>query len=242
MSQPAIEFKGTNFTLSVIHLQNNDLDALNEKLMEKVAAAPSFFNCAPMVVNISKIETELDFDKLKQIIEDQDFVMVGVTGCRDKAQKISARAAGIAVMTSGADSKRAIEPQVKAPKAETRIEETKLVSPKRLATKVVHGQVRSGQQVYAKDTDLVVIGSVSNGAEVIADGDIHIYGTLRGRAIAGAQGEANSKIYCQQLQAELVSIAGNYMVDDQLKSMATGSQSISLEQDQLQFKALTITL
>ena len=72
--------------------------------------------------------------------------------------------------------------------------------------------VRSGQQVYARGRDLILTKLVANGAEVIADGSIHVYGALRGRALAGAQGDASARIFCQEFHAELVSIAGQYRV------------------------------
>ena len=80
----------------------------------------------------------------------------------------------------------------------------------------VDGTVRSGQQVYARERDLVVTGTVANGAEVIADGSIHIYGSLRGRAMAGAQGDEKARIYISDFRAELVAIAGHYRVFEQI--------------------------
>ncbi|MGA7438866.1 MAG: septum site-determining protein MinC, partial [Luteibacter sp.] len=72
--------------------------------------------------------------------------------------------------------------------------------------------VRSGQQLYARERDLVVAAAVANGAEVIADGSIHVYGSLRGRAMAGAQGDETARIFCSDFRAELVAIAGHYRV------------------------------
>lgn len=82
-------------------------------------------------------------------------------------------------------------------------------------TIVVSQPVRTGQQIYAEQADLIILGSVSPGAEVIADGNIHIYATLRGRALAGASGDENARIFVQSMQAELVSIAGIYRVFEQ---------------------------
>lgn len=82
-------------------------------------------------------------------------------------------------------------------------------------TIVVSAPVRTGQQIYAEQADLIVLGSVSPGAEVIADGNIHIYAPLRGRALAGASGDTNARIFVQSMQAELVSIAGIYRVFEQ---------------------------
>ena len=81
-------------------------------------------------------------------------------------------------------------------------------------TKVIHQSVRSGQQIYARDGDLIVLGGVNAGAEIVADGNIHIYGSLRGRALAGAQGDLHARIFCQYFEAELVAVAGQYRVFD----------------------------
>ena len=82
--------------------------------------------------------------------------------------------------------------------------------------------VRSGTQIYARGTDLVVTAAVGAGAEIIADGNIHVYGALRGRALAGAGGDVDARIFCSRLEAELVSIAGRYLVSEQLPSEQQG--------------------
>src|SRR5579885_3019338 len=94
--------------------------------------------------------------------------------------------------------------------------------------------VRSGTQIYARGGDLVVTAAVSPGAELIADGNIHVYGALRGRALAGASGEAGARIFCSRLEAELVSIAGRYLVSDQLPAAERGAPvQIALVDDRL---------
>jgi septum site-determining protein MinC len=82
--------------------------------------------------------------------------------------------------------------------------------------------VRSGQQVYARGRDLIITAMVGHGAEVIADGSVHIYATLRGKAIAGAQGDASARIFCHDFQAELVSIAGHYRVFEDIPADLRG--------------------
>jgi septum site-determining protein MinC len=96
--------------------------------------------------------------------------------------------------------------------------------PSREPSRTLHQDsvVRSGQQVYARGGDLVVTKLVANGAEVIADGSIHVYGALRGRALAGAQGDESARIYCQEFHAELVSIAGQYRVFEDLPTDLRG--------------------
>ena len=85
-------------------------------------------------------------------------------------------------------------------------------------TKLITHPVRSGQQIYAAGGDLVVLSSVSPGAEVLADGNIHVYGTLRGRALAGVKGNRSARIFCQRLEAELISIAGHYKISEDLRN------------------------
>ena len=86
-----------------------------------------------------------------------------------------------------------------------------------------HSQaVRTGQQVYARGCDLVVVAPVANGAEVLADGNIHVYGPLRGRAFAGALGDERARIFCSEFRAELISIAGHYRVFEEIPAQHEG--------------------
>uniref|UniRef100_UPI0028A9B3BF septum site-determining protein MinC n=1 Tax=Stenotrophomonas sp. TaxID=69392 RepID=UPI0028A9B3BF len=99
--------------------------------------------------------------------------------------------------------------------------------------------VRSGQQLYAENCDLTVMATVGAGAEVIADGSIHIYGTLRGRALAGAQGNTTARIFCRDFHAELVAIAGHYKVLDDVPDNLRGKAvQVWLENDQIKIAAL----
>ncbi|MBC8057587.1 MAG: septum site-determining protein MinC, partial [Rhizobiales bacterium] len=99
--------------------------------------------------------------------------------------------------------------------------------------------VRSGQQVYAQSRDLTVCATVGAGAEVIADGSIHIYGPLRGRALAGAQGNEKARIFCREFHAELVAVAGHYKVlEDIPKELRGKAVQVWLDKDQLHIAAL----
>ncbi|MGL6568653.1 septum site-determining protein MinC [Aeromonas caviae] len=211
------ELKGTTFTISVLHLSDGNPARIRQLLEAKVAQAPQFFNCAPLVLNVERLGAIPDFEQLRELVESEDFVLVGITGARDEAMKTAAKAAGLAVMVSG--KSRKAEPEPTPPVPEPKPVEAAPVPPVPApveASKVHVGPVRSGQQIYAAGTSLVVLGSVSPGAEVIADDSIHVYGALRGRAIAGAKGNPKARIYCQQLQAELLSIAGTFQLSDAL--------------------------
>ncbi|MGU5663155.1 septum site-determining protein MinC [Aeromonas sanarellii] len=208
------ELKGTTFTISVLHLSDGNPARIRQLLEAKVAQAPQFFNCAPLVLNVERLTEIPDFEQLKELVESEDFVLVGITGTRDEAMKTAAKAAGLAVLVSG--KSRKAEPVAPAPAPEPEATPVAPVQAPLEASKVHLGPVRSGQQIYAAGTSLVVLGSVSPGAEVIADDSIHVYGALRGRAIAGAKGNPQARIYCQQLQAELLSIAGTFQLSDAL--------------------------
>lgn len=214
MALASIEFKGSSFTLSVLQLKTTNLADVRADLTKKIAQAPDFFYLVPLIVSIEKINDNIDYQAVKTLIEEFNFIFVGFTGSVDKEQRQLIRTLGFSfVNTPRANS---------VDKAASSVEENTVKAastPQRpLYTDKVHrGQIRSGQQVYAKDQNLVVIGSVSAGAEVIADGNIHIYGALRGRAIAGATGHHHAQIYCQNLEAELVSINGNYWLSESME-------------------------
>ena len=229
------ELKGTTFTISVLHLSDGNPARIRQLLEAKVAQAPQFFNCAPLVLNVERLEAIPDFEQLRELVESEDFVLGGITGARDEAMKTAAKAAGLAVMVSG--KSRKAEPEPTPPVPEPKPVEAAPVPPVPApveASKVHVGPVRSGQQIYAAGTSLVVLGSVSPGAEVIADDSIHVYGALRGRAIAGAKGNPKARIYCQQLQAELLSIAGTFQLSDALPAgVIQEPVHIRLDNDQL---------
>jgi len=105
--------------------------------------------------------------------------------------------------------------------------------------KTVYRPVRSGQQIYAEDSDLVVLAAVNAGAEVVADGDVHIYGPLRGRALAGARGDRAARVFCQSMEAELVAIAGCYQVLDDTAEVRGRAVQVYLDGDRLRFALLS---
>ncbi len=244
MPEQAIELKGSLFTLSVLHLSQNDLSQLKSSLTAKISQAPSFFYRAPVVVDIEQLDQlPIDFNQLKTIITEMDLVLVGISGGTAQ-QKQLAKEQGLAVLNHTKDPKpkeTAVMSEIVNPATSAQVVET--VIEKQIETiekivlepsKEVKQNVRSGQQVYAKDTDLIILGSVAHGAEVLADGDIHIYGTLNGRALAGVKGNAGAKIYCQNLKAELVSICGNYMISEALqKNVWDQPASIQLSEEKL---------
>ncbi|MGL5462814.1 MAG: septum site-determining protein MinC, partial [Aeromonas veronii] len=105
------ELKGTTFTISVLHISDGEPERIRQLLAEKVAQAPYFFNCAPLVINVSRLEHIPDFEQLKELVESEEFVLVGITGARSEEMKTAAKAVGLAVMASGKSRKSEPEPE-----------------------------------------------------------------------------------------------------------------------------------
>ena len=239
MADASIEFKGSSFTLSVLHLRTSTLADIRADLIKKVAQAPDFFYLVPIVVSIEQLTCSIDYQAIKTIIEEFNFTFVGFTGSVLKEQRMLIRELGFSFLNTAK-----VNSPKKLPSAqENETAELKVVAPTsecHLYTDKVHrGQIRSGQQIYAKDQNLVIIGSVSAGAEVIADGNIHVYGSLRGRAIAGAKGHHKAQIYCQKLEAELVSINGNYWLSESMEQHWGSPAFIHLTDNELTSSKLT---
>lgn len=206
MSHTPIELKGSNFTLSVIHLYSMQPDLIRQALEEKIAQAPAFLRNAPVVVNVALLDETADWQPIWQVFQQTGLRLVGVSGCTNDALKIQIMRSGLALLSEGknkTDSKS--QPQADTP-----------AKPCVSKTQWIDAPVRSGQRIYAPHGDLVVTNQVSAGAELIADGNIHIYGTMRGRALAGASGDKTAQIVASHLAAELVSIAGVYWLSEQI--------------------------
>ncbi|AHF76850.1 Septum site-determining protein [Sodalis praecaptivus] len=203
MSQTPIELKGSNFTLSVIHVHDAQPEEIRRAIEEKVEQAPGFLQDAPVVINVAGLSRDTPWEALSQAVLATGLHVVGVSGCRDAKLKQAIVRSGLPLLTEGKAPKRSVA-EAPAP------------APAAVKTRLINTPVRSGQQIYARNSDLIVTSSVSAGAELIADGNIHIYGMMRGRALAGASGDGECQIFCTHLSPELVSIAGQYWLSDQI--------------------------
>lgn len=230
MSQPHIELKGSSFTLSVVHLNMDNPEIIRSALKDKIAEAPDFLKNAPVVINIAKLDSNINWSPLQRAIDETGLKIIGVSGCKHAELRSQIQVTGLPVLNEG---KTATKP---VPVNST------LLSPSAspiLKARIVTTPVRSGQKIYAKQTDLIVTNNVSTGAELVADGNIHVYGIMRGRALAGANGDQDARIFCTQLAAELVSIAGSYWLMDQIPADYSGkSATLSLVDGVLTIAAL----
>lgn len=206
MSNTPIELKGSSFTLSVVHLHDAKPEVIRQALEDKIAQAPAFLQHAPVVVNVSALEAPVNWPQLQKTIAASGLRVVGISGCKDTELKAEIERAGLPLLTEGKE---------KAPRQVSAPEPAPVVTPV-AKTRLVDMPVRSGQRIYAPHCDLIVTSHVSAGAELIADGNIHVYGMMRGRALAGAGGDKEAQIFCTHLTPELVSIAGEYWLSDKI--------------------------
>jgi septum site-determining protein MinC len=223
--------QGALFTVMVVRAGMLRDPAFTYELAQQVERSPRFFQNAPVVLDLKGADgfaAAEEFVRAGELLREHTLALVGVQNA-EPVQLLAAAAAGLASFAPSATQpgRRASRPTAAGAAAPA-------VQPPRASARLVTTPVRSGTQIYARGTDLVVTASVSPGAELIADGNIHVYGPLRGRALAGAGGDTGARIFCSRLEAELVSIAGHYLVSDQLPPEQRGAPvQISLVDDQL---------
>ncbi len=214
----ALEFKSTSLNVPVLILTDNNLTYIEHQLKEKIAQAPEFFRNSPLLVDLQTLNShDLEIDPLEivQLLRKYDFLSIGIRGGTDLQNKAAIK--GNVAVHSSRSSQVSNKPQ-HPPKniLPDPPDQGSGSTEQPLENKLITQPVRSGQRVYAKG-DLIITATVSAGAEIMAEGNIHVYGSLRGRALAGVQGNTSSRIFCSDLLAELVSIAGNYQVSDELE-------------------------
>jgi septum site-determining protein MinC len=244
----AFKLKGTAPALTLLYMLTEDLDAVERQLSDHLRQMPQFFLYAPIVVDLTELgNARVDLARLAELLRRHNLVPVAVRNPTD-SQQVQAVSAGWAILQSGltpgsrrAPGPRALEAQgpaeprasrppaapeaaADAGSADAAAAPADLAEPfeTQLPGLVVRTPVRSGQVIHAVGGDLVVIAPVSSGAELIADGNIHVYGPLRGRALAGARGNSDVSIFCLGLEAEFISIAGRYLMADEIAKVVRG--------------------
>lgn len=230
-----MQLKATQFMLPLLRLSDNDVDAIAEFVSEKVSQAPALLDGAPVVIDLEALPADnraLDFASVVGTLRACGMVPVGIRGADDE-HRAMAGAFDLAVLPKAAPARK--RPSNGATTAPTAEKDKNSAA----ATMLVDKPIRSGQRLYAKGADMIVTGNVSAGSEILADGHIHVYGSLRGRAMAGVTGKPDARIFCQGLNAELVSIAGVYRVNEDLDPKVRNSAvTIRLDGSRLIFSAL----
>ena len=220
----ALDFKSATLYAVRVVLHSHELSELAAALDQRMRDAGSFFENEPVVIDASNITEPIDWAALTRALTEHALHPIGVVA-QDKNLEAAQAHGLVPVDLSSAPARPASTP---APEAEVPVvappsgetadaakpepEPAPDIPPIAPAAMVINRPLRSGQRIYARNTDLIVIGVVSRGAEVIADGNIHVYGPLRGKAMAGAKGDTSARIFTTQLDPELLAIAGVYRV------------------------------
>lgn len=219
----SFEIKSAQLPLVALLLKTADLGQLAEELTQRYGDIPDFFDHDPLLVDLSPLQageqadSPVDFPALVSLLRRFRLEPVAVRGGND-SQTAAAELAGLmpaqdaTVQRSAAARTPEASVQQAAPAAPAPVSAPASAAPS--SALVIDKPLRSGQQVYARGRDLVILAMVNPGAEVIADGHIHVYAPLRGKAIAGARGNAEARIFAMSMDPELISIAGIYRTSD----------------------------
>ncbi|MET0282248.1 MAG: septum site-determining protein MinC [Steroidobacteraceae bacterium] len=216
----AIDLRYAQVGLLQLKLRSTDPGAVIDELTGKVASAPQFFQRTAICLDLRDLATEPDAAQVRAVIEAiqrSGMLVVGLT--EGPASAALAKALGLPVIAgfrpqNPAPARTPANPAPTAP--------APAPQPQALPALIHTQPVRSGQRLYARDRDLIVMATVGAGAEVMADGCVHIYGALRGRAMAGVRGDANARVFTQEFRAELVAVAGVFKVFEQLPAELAG--------------------
>jgi septum site-determining protein MinC len=217
------QIRGSLQTVLALRLLRPDDPDLFRLLLDKIAHSPDFFRQAPIVLDVAPISQTppIDLAAFAEQLRQQKLVPVGIQNGGPEWNEAAGKA-GLAVLGAGGAAPaagRSSPAPADAPAA------VGAAPARRGAGLVVTEPVRSGQQIYCNDGDLVVLAPVGNGAEVAAAGHVHVYGALRGRAFAGVNGDDRAMIFCDQLHAELLSIGGVYLVNEEIDRDAVGRRA-----------------
>jgi len=227
---PVFQLKGSMLAITVLELAHNDLARLDRQLSEKVAQAPNFFQNTPLVLALDKLPPgpqEIDLRALLAVCKRHGLRTLALRTAM--AEHIAtAQVLDLPVLPPSSARERPISPAAKAAAPAPAKAPEKPAEPQVRPTRVVTAPVRGGQQIYAPGGDLLVLAPVSAGAELLADGNIHVYAPMRGRALAGIKGNTQARIFCRVMAAELISIAGRYKVAEDLRRDPNWGESVHI--------------
>ncbi|MEO1092581.1 MAG: septum site-determining protein MinC [Pseudomonadota bacterium] len=228
------QIRGTTQTLLALRVDTPDDPTFFDLLKTDVLKSPAFYKNAPVVIDVQPIldQPTTEFRKFVARVRASGMQPIGVIN-GDETWNKAAAAVGLSVLAAGAPAKLDAAPSnAEPPRAAPSVAErgaaeaapTPPAARPAPAAMVVEETVRGGQQVYARDGDAICLASISNGADVVATGNVHVYAALRGRAFAGFDGDQRAMIFCDRLEAELVSIAGFHLVSEELPAVARGKR------------------
>jgi septum site-determining protein MinC len=230
----AIELRYGQVGLLQGRLRSTDPGALLDELSGRIATAPQFFQQTALCLDLGALADAPDVATVRAVMDTVRRAGMLTVGLAEGAPFVAelAKALSLPVLSGFRASARGAPAVAPAPRP--------VETPPPANLGLLHTQpVRSGQRVYARDRDLIVTTTVGAGAEVIADGCVHVYGALRGRALAGTRGDAGARVFCQEFRAELVAIAGVFRVFESLPPELAGQPVQAwLANDELHFARL----
>ena len=229
-SKKPLEFKGRMLSLTRVRVLEADVAAIDAQLQDFARQMPQAVLGMPVII---EADAPLDLGVVLASLKKAGMQPLGVV---EGPLSESARSWGLAVLPPDSGKFSRNLPTTSAtpaapPPAPAPVAAAVPAPPARKATRLVTEPVRSGQQIYAADGDLIVTNTVSAGAEIVADGCVHVYAGLRGRAIAGAKGDTTARIFCRRFEAELVAVAGVYAVAEQMQGDLKGKPVQAYLQD-----------
>lgn len=240
-----LEVKSARLDALCIQLKTTDTERLAQELAVRFKQLTDV-GSVPFVLDINELEEvwSVDFAQLLALFTQYGLRIIGLRHYDKQVSALAAKHQLAFSLLPEAKADEAMQALVADAESADQPEEAEAVTVVETGNKptvVIRRPIRTGQQVYAQGADLIVLDMVSEGAEVIADGNIHVYAPLRGRALAGANGNHEARIFAQDMQAELVSIAGIYrsIEQDLPESLANKPTQIYLEENRLVMSALS---
>lgn len=225
-----IEFKGSAFTFLVLYIKNHAINLVKNAISKKIQESPVFFKDAYVMLNISYLTASVNWYDMHKAIVATGLRIIGICGYVDNILKSIVIQSGLTIFNNGKTMLN----------NKNYFQKNNLLNFNNNKSVIITKPVRSGQKIYVKQSDLIIINNVSTGAELISGGNIHIYGTMRGRALAGVHGDSTRYIFCTNFFAEIVSISGEYLLLDQISSNLLGcSAYVFLNKNILYVKQLT---
>ena len=246
-TKPAFSFDIKSGQLSTVNLifRTTDLEIIEADLKTRFGDVPDFFDDDAVCIDLTALDgavtAGLNWERLLSTLKTYRMRPIAVKGLAAATHRV-ALAHGLLIQPDVGNSQVIDKPETKSVEANVSDPGTVAVIPP--SAMVIDKPLRSGQRVYAKGRDLVMLAMVNAGAEVIADGHIHVYAPLRGRAVAGARGDATARIFALNFSPELVSIAGVYKsVDGDLPvgiegQIAQAALIVSEQEERLIYQAL----
>ena len=240
--------RGANFNLLVLRLMDHRPEAVVPAIGDQFRRAPGFLRFAPIVLGLSDIQVppnEVDFPGLIQGLRELEIMPIGTTGGTAEMRN-AALSFGLPPVRSVGGKEADEDITAPTPQAGDATQAAPPPPPPiakpaaARSTMVVEQPVRAGQRIWAEGADLIITSTVNAGAEVIADGNIHVYGALRGRAIAGGANNMEARVFALNFDPELVSIAGFYAVREGFPAAQIGkAMQVRLVGERMRFDPIT---